>query len=895
MVDRSANQRHSGGEPRVDTFMACGTTRSIRAGAAVTYVQLLTLPGGIQVGVFKTGTRPPASVAADAVDTYDEAAFVRNLRAIDGRESFPTQNSRSRRVTLRWSRVPEQQLEGYHVYRRCEWEYSEPAAASWPSHDGRDCVHSWVRLTDSPISSVRVFEDRPGGLNGAYLYSVRPVGPGATAGTSVEGPVFKLLELDLTTNGHEGNPNFEEDGVPAQCYDSVSTEDIDTKVSGGAQLEIDRINAIDKGTGSATGAPAQPANVVIQFRTQAPTSVLKTYTLRWDANTEADLAGYYVEMAGAANGPWERLNDQPVAWWETSFDVKGLDSDSVGPGACAHFRVIAVDDSGLESSPSDPIDEEYVATTPPTLLSYTPPSCGGFTLAPPAPQDLVVTTETLGASSPFHCENLLEWSEVSGASDYYIYRYAHYWTIGSWPTYSGYYFYRTHELPASSCSGGTCSYIESGDLPTGGSGVNDGCPWGDDNCYLDKLETYYVTAVYDNGSGGKSGESPRSALVFWNCSEFNGIEEGYTGLIDARPRVPAWFEREAFEESPILLADSRPAECPVEPASWPLAESPQLVLARPLTLGTVDPPYEVLDLHVDHLGSTRLMTDDLVTSTVRHDFFPFGEEMSPVLDLGSAKRFTGHERDRATGLDYMLARFYSAETARFHSPDSYIGSAWHEAPQTWNRYVYALNSPLGFVDPTGFEVQLTGATAEERTQQLDDIKESVGDDAAASQLEIGERSDDDGNTTYFVEIAGDHEGFRESGPPAALIADVVGSSDVVEIAYGNNSKENGAGATTTVAPGRHRITIDKRQLGFAGGVGQDIKTTIQHEFGHAQFNMRRMFEGLSPFSSVAASNDRALQTENDARDHYNAGFRLNVWDRNTFPNPGPQYPERVTH
>ncbi len=531
----------------------------------------------------------PASVAADAVDTYDEAAFVRNLRAIDGRESFPTQNSRSRRVTLRWSRVPEQQLAGYHVYRRCEWEYSEPAAASWPSHDGRDCVHSWVRLTDSPISSVRVFEDRPGGLNGAYLYSVRPVGPGATAGSSVEGPVFKLLELDLTTNGHEGNPNFEEDGVPAQCYDSVSTEDIDTKVSGGAQLEIDRINAIDKGTGSATGAPAQPANVVIQFRTQAPTSVLKTYTLRWDANTEADLAGYYVEMAGAANGPWERLNDQPVAWWETSFDVKGLDSDSVGPGACAHFRVIAVDDSGLESSPSDPIDEEYVATTPPTLLSYTPPSCGGFTLAPPAPQDLVVTTETLGASSPFHCENLLEWSEVSGASDYYIYRYAHYWTIGSWPTHSGYYFYRTHELPASPCSGGTCSYIESGDLPTGGSGVNDGCPWGDDNCYLDKLETYYVTAVYDNGSGGKSGESPRSALVFWNCSEFNGIEEGYTGLIDARPRVPAWFEREAVEESPILLADSRPAECPVEPASWPLAESPQLVLARPLTLGKDSP------------------------------------------------------------------------------------------------------------------------------------------------------------------------------------------------------------------------------------------------------------------------------------------------------------------
>ncbi len=120
------------------------------------------------------------------------------------------------------------------------------------------------------------------------------------------------------------------------------------------------------------------------------------------------------------------------------------------------------------------------------------------------------------------------------------------------------------------------------------------------------------------------------------------------------------------------------------------------------TLGTVDPPYEVLDLHVDHLGSTRLMTDDLVTSTVRHDFFPFGEEMSPVLDLGSAKRFTGHERDRATGLDYMFARYYSADLGRFVGVDPVRGSQKRRRmPSLWNLYTYAGNNPVLFIDIDG--------------------------------------------------------------------------------------------------------------------------------------------------------------------------------------------------
>lgn len=49
----------------------------------------------------------------------------------------------------------------------------------------------------------------------------------------------------------------------------------------------------------------------------------------------------------------------------------------------------------------------------------------------------------------------------------------------------------------------------------------------------------------------------------------------------------------------------------------------------------------------------------------------------------------------------MHARFYNPQTGRFLSIDPAADSANPPAPQTWNRYAYALNSPLKYVDPDG--------------------------------------------------------------------------------------------------------------------------------------------------------------------------------------------------
>lgn len=65
---------------------------------------------------------------------------------------------------------------------------------------------------------------------------------------------------------------------------------------------------------------------------------------------------------------------------------------------------------------------------------------------------------------------------------------------------------------------------------------------------------------------------------------------------------------------------------------------------------------------------------------------------------------TGKERDAETGLDYFGARYLSAAQGRFTTPDPLGASGKASNPQTWNRYAYALNNPLKFVDPDGLEV-----------------------------------------------------------------------------------------------------------------------------------------------------------------------------------------------
>ena len=123
-------------------------------------------------------------------------------------------------------------------------------------------------------------------------------------------------------------------------------------------------------------------------------------------------------------------------------------------------------------------------------------------------------------------------------------------------------------------------------------------------------------------------------------------------------------------------------------------------------------PCTTCYVSVDHLGSVRMVTDQSGTVVGRHDYLAFGEEIGAGYagrtnaglwgaSDNADQRFTGQVRDVETGLDYFNARYYESPIGRFMSPDP--GNAGTDAtnPQTWNAYVYGVNSPLSGTDPSG--------------------------------------------------------------------------------------------------------------------------------------------------------------------------------------------------
>jgi RHS repeat-associated protein len=114
--------------------------------------------------------------------------------------------------------------------------------------------------------------------------------------------------------------------------------------------------------------------------------------------------------------------------------------------------------------------------------------------------------------------------------------------------------------------------------------------------------------------------------------------------------------------------------------------------------------------HLDHLGSPRLVTNAAKQVVARHVLAPYGEELTSTNQDELRMKFTGHERDAMDpfdgdgDLDYMHARYCSAQVGRFLSVDPSSRRMAIRRPQRWNRYAYALSNPLIYVDPDGRDV-----------------------------------------------------------------------------------------------------------------------------------------------------------------------------------------------
>ena len=120
------------------------------------------------------------------------------------------------------------------------------------------------------------------------------------------------------------------------------------------------------------------------------------------------------------------------------------------------------------------------------------------------------------------------------------------------------------------------------------------------------------------------------------------------------------------------------------------------------------PDSKTLYVHADALGSVDALTNSAGAVDERRSYDAFGARRNPhwgaplpsSFSSETSRGFTGHEGDAELGLVNMKGRLYDPALARFLTPDPLVAKPHFS--QSWNAYSYVLNSPLAYVDPSGF-------------------------------------------------------------------------------------------------------------------------------------------------------------------------------------------------
>jgi RHS repeat-associated protein len=84
-------------------------------------------------------------------------------------------------------------------------------------------------------------------------------------------------------------------------------------------------------------------------------------------------------------------------------------------------------------------------------------------------------------------------------------------------------------------------------------------------------------------------------------------------------------------------------------------------------------------------------------------YYPYGETRYVTGTLTTDYGYTGQRNEAGLGLMDYNARYYDPALGRFVSADTIVPDT--ENPQNWNRYAYAGNNPVLYVDPTGHMVE----------------------------------------------------------------------------------------------------------------------------------------------------------------------------------------------
>ena len=112
-------------------------------------------------------------------------------------------------------------------------------------------------------------------------------------------------------------------------------------------------------------------------------------------------------------------------------------------------------------------------------------------------------------------------------------------------------------------------------------------------------------------------------------------------------------------------------------------------------------------IHKDSQGSTNIVTNSQAKVVLINRYEPFGGLLYSIdkdkeYNKEDIRGYTNHRQLYTLNLIDMGGRMYDTTISRFLSIDPHLQDPTN--PQNYNRYIYVLNNPLRYTDPTGYGV-----------------------------------------------------------------------------------------------------------------------------------------------------------------------------------------------
>ena len=139
------------------------------------------------------------------------------------------------------------------------------------------------------------------------------------------------------------------------------------------------------------------------------------------------------------------------------------------------------------------------------------------------------------------------------------------------------------------------------------------------------------------------------------------------------------------------------------------------------------PTTTITYFHNDAAGTPMLATNEAGNVVWKENYRPYGEKvLNQAANSNTTNKigFAGKPFDNQTGLTYMGARYYDPVIGRFMGVDP-VGFQENNI-HSFNRYAYANNNPLKYIDPDGKQAVEVGIFNNYMSQQWTQTQQVVG-------------------------------------------------------------------------------------------------------------------------------------------------------------------------